>query len=222
MASRTARKVRGLAGLGPILVAALVIAGCGAPPFNYVVDTSANTVFEVPYHWHKLSDAAIASVIFGHHTTSIPSGMWAVGYDGAAAPSASHVLSPAVSQPIAFAVVLRPSAAVRNAMSYNGLRDFFFPVTPGARQTAMLQGFKLTGFRLLRDTVLTPGHGVHGVRVTFQYRYPGNRVDTYDQVALTNADDSQVYVLLVHCLAACYNRHRSEINTVMSSFTVRS
>lgn len=205
-----------------VLVIAVMIAGCGAPPFSYAVDSAANTVFKVPYHWHKLSSASLAPVVFGGHATTVPSGVWAVGYDGAAAPSASHMLSPAVSQPFAFAIVLKPSPAVRNAMSYDGLRDFFFPVTPDARRTAPLQGFKLTGFRLLRDVVLTPGHGVHGVRVTFQYRYPGNRVDTYDQVALTNADDSQIYVLLVHCLAACYAQHRSEINTVMSSFTVRS
>jgi hypothetical protein len=80
----------------------------------------------------------------------------------------------------------------------------------------------LTDFHLLRDATMTPGQGVHGVRVTFQYTYPGIGADTFDQVALTNADDTEVYLLLVHCLASCYSKHQSQIDTVMNSFTVRS
>jgi hypothetical protein len=34
------------------------------------------------------------------------------------------------------------------------------------------QGYPLTGFKQLRDQVLTLGHGVHGVRETFDYTYP--------------------------------------------------
>ena len=58
---------------------------------------------------------------------------------------------------------------------------------------------------MLRDATVTLGQGVHGVRVTFQYTYPGVGTNTFDQVALTNADDTEVYLLLVHCLAACYS-----------------
>jgi hypothetical protein len=222
VATWSARMGRRLAGLWLIVATAVVVAGCGAPEFTYISDVSAQTAFRVPYSWHKLSDSALASVITGGHSSGTPSGIWAVGYDAASTPSASHVLGPGDRQPFAFAMVLTPTASMRNAMSYDSLRDFFFPVTPAARQNAMLQGFKLTHFRLLHDAVLTPGHGIHGVRETFSYRYPDGSVDTFDQVALTNADDSQVYLLLVHCLATCYQRHQGEINTVMTSFTVRS
>jgi hypothetical protein len=211
-----------LAGLWLILAGAMMIAGCGAPHFTYVADSGANTYFKVPYGWHKLSDSSIAAVITGGQATVTPSGIWAVGYDAAPAAAQSDVLSPAVRQPFAFAVVLKPSGTVRTALASGGLRDFFFPVSATARQSAALQGFKLTGFRLLHDSVLTPGQGVHGVRDTFDYRYPGGLVDTFDQVAFANADNSQIYVLLVHCLASCYSQHHREINTVMSSFTVRS
>jgi hypothetical protein len=82
--------------------------------------------------------------------------------------------------------------------------------------------FPLTGFRLLRDIVLTPNQGVHGVWETFQYTYPGGITDTFDQVALTNADNTQLYVLVMHCLASCYSHNQNEFNTIMSSFTVGS
>lgn len=47
-------------------------------------------------------------------------------------------------------------------MSDDELRDILFPVTLTARQNAYNQGYPLTGFKQLRDQVLTMGHGVHG------------------------------------------------------------
>ena len=46
--------------------------------------------------------------------------------------------------------------------------------------------------------------------------------DTFDMVALTNADQTEVYLLVVHCTTSCYSNDQTEINDVMSSFTVRS
>ena len=107
-------------------------------------------------------------------------------------------------------------------MSYNGLRDVMLPVTAAARQAAAKAKIPLTGFHLLRDTRLALSQGVHGVWDTFDYTYPGGIVETFDQVALTNADATQIYVLEMHCMAACYSQNQDQFNTVMSSFTVRS
>ena len=148
--------------------------------------------------------------------------MWSVGYDADLRPAANHVLGATDLAPFAYSVVAPLNQTTTNALSYNELRDFFLPVTSAARAAAAKSGFPLTNFHLLRDAMLTPGQGVHGVRVTFDYTYPGGSANTFDQVALTNADDTEVYLLLVHCLATCYSKHHSEIDTVMKSFTVRS
>lgn len=50
---------------------------------------------------------------------------------------------------------------------------------------------------------------MHGGRVTFGYTYPGIGTNTFDQVAPTNADDTEVYLLLVHGLSSCYSKHHS-------------
>lgn len=223
---RLARKVprigQVLCGLGA-LVLAIAVAGCAAPQFTYVADGSAYTYFKVPYGWHKINDGSLAQQlkspgsVFGAGT-----GMWDVGYDAATAPTAADLFSPTATQPFAFAFVAPLSAAGSNGMSYNGLRDVMLPVTPQARQAAAKSKFPLTGFRLLRDLVLTPSGGVHGVWDTFDYTYPGGLTDTFDQVALTNADATQLYVLVMHCLASCYSQNQNEFNTIMSSFTVRS
>jgi hypothetical protein len=39
---------------------------------------------------------------------------------------------------------------------------------------------------------------------------------------LTNADQTVLYLLEVHCTEACYSKNENNINTIMSSFTVGS
>jgi hypothetical protein len=63
---------------------------------------------------------------------------------------------------------------------------------------------------------------VHGVRETFQYTFPGGIIDTFDEDVLTNADQTVLYLIQVHCTDACYSQNQNSIDTVMSSFTVGS
>ena len=111
-----------------------------------------------------------------------------------------------------------------NELSYNMLRDFMLPVTSDSRQQDAAGGFPLTNFKQLRDQTRSPGRpGVHGVRETFQYTFPGGVVDTFDEDVLTNADQTQSSTSS-WCTAptACYSQNQNNINTVMSSFTVGS
>lgn len=212
---------RGLAGLG-LTVIGVMVAACGAPQFTYVANSASQTYFKVPTGWHKISDAAVAHALNGGRSAAIPNGVWSVGYDGSAAPSATHIFGASGSQPFALALVEPLNAAASNSMSYNQLRDVFLPVTAATRQAASQRGFSLTGFHLLLDSVLTPGQGVHGVREVFDYTFPDGSTDTFDQIAFTNADNTKLYLLVLHCTASCYAKHASEIDTVMKSFTVRS
>jgi len=222
LASRTSRIGKFFGGLGALLVA-IIATGCAAPQFTYVSDISANAYFKVPFGWHKISDVDLAAQ-FKNPGSALgqAAGTWDVAYDAANAPAAVHLFSPNAYQPFAFAFVTPLSPTATNAMSYNGLRDVLLPVTSAARSQAARGSFPLTHFKLLRDTVLTPGHGVHGVRDTYDYTYPGGITDTFDQVALTNGNSSQLYVLMVHCITTCYSHNHDQFDTIMSSFTVRS
>ena len=204
-------------GLGMMLLA-LVVTGCAAPQFTYVTNSGEHTYFKVPDGWSQIKSSALYAA-----TKSTPSSsVWSVAYDADLRPAANHVLGATDAAPFVYSVVAPVNQTTSNALSYNGLRDFFLPVTAAGRASAAKSGFPLTGFHLLRDAMMTPGQGVHGVRVTYQYTYPGVGTNTFDQVALTNADDTEVYLLFVHCLASCYSKHQSQIDTVMNSFTVRS
>ena len=212
---------RALAGLW-LVAMVVMVAACGAPQYTYVTNSSAHAYFKVPAGWTKLSDSALAAALHSGSGSGKANGVWSVGYDGSAPPSASHVFGSVVPKPFAFALVEPLNSSASAGMSYNELRDIFLPVTSATRATAARSGFPLTGFHLLRNNILTQGQGVHGVRVTFDYTFPDGSTDTFDQVAFTNADDTEIYLLVLHCLASCYQQNHGEIDTVMSSFTVRS
>jgi len=222
LARKTSRVGKVLGGLGVLLVAGTV-AGCAAPQYTYVSDTSAYAYFKVPYGWHRISDVSLAAQFKTPGSALGQNGTWDIAYDAAPAPTAVHLFSPSAAKPFAFAFVAPLNSSASQSLSDNGLRDVLLPVTSEARLTAAQGGrFPLTHFRLLRDAIIKPGPEVHGVWDTYSYTYPGGTTDTFDQVALTNADKTQLYVLMVHCMATCYTQNHDQIDTIMSSFTVRS
>ena len=218
MASKAHRVAKGLVGVCALLLGlGVTLSGCAAPQFTYVANSGQSTYFKVPHAWHKISDSSLASQL----KTTIGAGGWTIAYEAGVKPTASDFLSFGTAHPFVFADVGQLTSTASNQMSYDALRDLLFPVTSTARQNATSQGYPLTGFKQIRDQTLMLSQGVHGVRETFEYTYNGI-ADTFDQVALTNADQTIFYLLLLHCTDSCYSSDQSEINDVMSSFTIRS
>ena len=224
MTNRAFRSTRGLVGgLAILLVAVLStigLSGCGAPQYTYVSDSSAKAFYKVPYAWHQISQKSLNAALAAAGGSG--DGVWSTAYDADSAPSADHFLAADVGQPFVFAEVGTLTPTVSAELSYNMLRDFMLPVTSNARQQDAQSGFPLTNFKQLRDDTITGKQGVHGVRETFQYTFPNGTADTFDEDVLTNADQTVVYFLMVHCTNTCYTQNQTNINTVMSSFTVGS
>jgi hypothetical protein len=217
LASMAHRVAKGLVG-GCALLLGVMVSGCAAPQYTYVANSDANTYFKVPSGWHKISDSSLAATL---KAVGDSGGAWTVAYEAGAKPAADDFLNFDTSEPYVFAEVGMLSSTASSELSYDSLRDFFLPVTSTARQDASEQGFPLTGFKQLRDETLTLDQGVHGVRETYDYT-SARQADTFDVDALTNADQTFVYLLVVHCTTTCYSDNQTAINDVMSSFTVRS
>jgi len=218
LASMAHRVAKGLVG-GCALLLGVTLSGCGAPQFTYVANSGASTYFKVPHGWHKINDSALSSEM--QRVIGNSGGGWTVAYDGGTSPSAGDFLSFGAAKPFVFAEVGQLSSTVSNELSYDVLRDIFLPVTSNGRQSAAAQGFPFTDFKQIRDQTLTLSQGVHGVRETFDYSYAGG-TDTWDEIALTNAVQTVVYLLVLHCTASCYSNDQTDISNVMSSFTIRS
>jgi len=210
------RVATGLVG-GFALLLGVTVTGCAAPQYTYVANSGQSTYFKVPHGWHQIGESALDHEL---QTETGSSAGWQVAYEAGSKPTANDFLSFGSSQPFVFAEIGALPSATSQELSYDSLRDFFLPVTSTARQ-AEPAGFPLTDFKQIRDEVLTPGLGVHGVRETFDYTYQGS-TDTFDEIALTNAEDTVVYFMVLHCTTSCYSTDQTEINDVMSSFTIRS
>ena len=213
------RVAKGLVG-GCALLLGATVAGCGAPQYTYITNSTASTYFKVPYGWHKISPSSLSAAI--EAATGSSSTAWSVAYEAGSHPTASDFLSFDNDEPFVFSEVGELTTTASQELSYDTLRDFFLPVTSAAR-SAVAKGFPLTNFKQIRDEVLTPGRdGVHGVRETFDYTYIDGSTDTFDEDILTNADQTEVYLLVLHCTTTCYSNDQAEINDVMSSFTIGS
>jgi len=218
LASMAHRFAKGLVG-GCALLLGVTVTGCGAPQYTYVANSSQSTYFKVPNGWHKIDGAALQKAM--EAVLGSAGAGWQIAYEAGRAPSASDFLSFGADQPFVFAEVGTLTSTASQQLSYDSLRDFFLPVSSTARQGEPA-GFPLTGFKQIRDQVLTPGRGVHGVRETFDYTLNNGPADTFDEIALTNAEDTVVYFMVLHCTTSCYSSDQTQINDVMSSFTIRS
>ena len=207
MASMAHRVAKGLVG-GCALLLGVTVSGCAAPQYTYVANSGASTYFKVPNGWHKISDSSLANVL--KQETGSSGGGWSVAYEAGKSPTAKTSWTSAPTQPFVFAEVGELSSTASSELSYDTLRDFFLPVTSATRQEVAAEGFPFTDFQQIRDQVLTLAQGVHGVRETFDYTDSG-QADTFDEIALTNADQTEVYLLVLHCTTGCYSaiRHRS-------------
>jgi hypothetical protein len=218
------RSTRGLIGGLTLLLTGVLamvgLSGCGAPAYTYVADDAAGTYYKVPVQWHQISRQQINALLQSEGGSS--AGIWSTAYDAGTGPNADHVLAGDLSQPFAFAEVLTLNSTASNELSYNMLRDFILPVTSSTRSSEAQQGFPLIDFKQLVDQTITGKQGVHGVREVFQYTFPGGAANTFDEDVLTNSDQTEVYLLMVHCVNSCYTQNQNAINTVMTSFTVGS
>ncbi|HEV2255153.1 MAG TPA: hypothetical protein VGS06_18385 [Streptosporangiaceae bacterium] len=211
------RVAKGLVG-GCALLLGVTVTGCGAPQYTYVANSSQSTYFKVPHGWNQISGSALQKV---EAQVQYPAGAWQVAYEAGGSPTASDFLGFGADHPFVFAEIGTLTPAGSQDLSYNVLRDIFLPVTSTARQNEPA-GYPLTGFKQIRDQNLMPGLGVHGVRETFEYTLNGGPTDTFDEIALTNAEDTVVYFMVLHCTTSCYSSDQTQINDVMSSFTIRS
>jgi len=203
---------------GCALLLGVTVTGCGAPQYTYVANSGESTYFKVPHGWHKIDGAALQKV---EAELQYPVGGWQVAYEAGGNPSANDFLGFGSNQPFVFAEIGSLTQAGSQDLSYNILRDIFLPVTSTTRQGEP-PNYPLSGFKQIRDQNLTPGLGVHGVRETFSYTLNGGPTDTFDEIALTNAEQTVVYFLVLHCTSSCYSSDQTAINDVMSSFTIRS
>ncbi|GAA4683715.1 hypothetical protein [Phytohabitans rumicis] len=213
----------------PVVVAAmLLLTACGAPEYEYVKNSDHKTYFKIPSTWEKVNQDSLDEWAVGADPSSATAKirdqlLWTVAYDADADdPAVSHVYGMLPTpKPVAWAKVEQLLPEQSDSVSFDALRNAVMPFTTDARDAATQAGSMLTDFEPLRDEVLTPEKGLHGVRVVFNYSLLG-QLHTFDLTALVNDDASLLYMLFIRCTAKCYADRADELEGIVTSFTVRS
>lgn len=203
------------------VVAAVVLGGCGAPEYTYVTNSEDRTYLRVPASWHRIDERELGEAL-GLDPTIPPEeqGLWMRGFDADPSPSPTHLFGANAAAPAAFISVQQIPVSLRGGFSFDRLRDLFYPVSPTSRQQLVGAGL-YEDFTLVSDEVLTPGNGVRGVHVVFRYRQGNGPLQVVNQIAYLNDDASTLYAFFVRCSVECYEQRKEEIESVVSSYTVR-
>lgn len=215
---------RTAAALATVGAALALLAGCGAPSYQYAADSADHAYFKVPTNWAAVSPDKLAAVQSAYLTNSAagpPGGafIWSRAYSGAAKPALTTLLVGSHT-PAVYASVQNLKDALREALSFDEMRDLLFPVTSQARQAAAAAGENITGFHLVFSNVISASGGVHGINELYEFDVNG-LPDAFDQTVLTNSDTTKLYLLLVQCYQDCFASHSAQIKAVVDSFTVR-
>jgi hypothetical protein len=205
------------------LLAAALVAGCGAPSWTYVTNSGDRTYLKVPNTWKQVDPQQLADQLGVKPAKDSSGGVWVQAYDSDAQPSLSHVIGQSAASPAMLVTVQPIPEESRGQISLDTIRDFIYPVSDTARQSQQLGGSAsgLTGFTLLGDQVLTPGKGIRGVHTVYSYRVNGGDPQIFDQTGYLNDDASKLYLALARCSVDCFTKRQSEIDGVVASFTVR-
>lgn len=227
MARGAARAVPpGLPVMASLVALVMTLSACGSPGYHYVKNSAEKTYFKVPSEWRKIDQKALDAALTNEDPDSAsarlrPKLTWSIAYDADPSPEPDHLYGLGSDKPFVYAVIRPLTSEERGAISLNQLRDTFLPVTAESRQSLLEQGSPLTGFELLRDDELKPGHGLRGVRTTYNYMLPTLPIlQTFD-VTSYSSDEGRLYVLVIRCSAHCYQERRGELDSVARSFTVR-
>jgi hypothetical protein len=199
-----------------LIIVGLSVAGCLAPSYTYVADSSDNAYFKVPPGWHEVSPSSLAAV--QGQSGGQGTYLWSRAYDDSSSPSVQHVFSTS-PKPVVYAGVLALSSTQRSEVSFNSMRDLLLPVTSQARSAASAANAEPPGFQSIGDETITDGHHDRGIREIFDYDL-GMIPETFDLTVLTNSGTTKIYFLLVHCMTTSFVSNYPEIKKVVGSFTV--
>jgi len=198
-----------------------LLAGCAAPEYRYAADkpgtASAGPVyFKVPEAWGTFTPAQITAAQKGwaNDATAKPlldATVWQEAFDAAGTPSLTHVLgSQTPEAPTVYASLRTLYQAESDAVTTDSLKDLVVPVSRLGDQVTVQTS------EPVKQGTATGLHLVVSFRQT-----PSAPPETVDETAYLSQGNDALYLLVVRCSTACYERNRADIDTVTSSYTIQ-
>ena len=200
---------------------ALTLTACGTVSQQYATDKGDGVYFTVPNHWVKVSQLAINA----EEAKSTSSGAadrlaavhWQEAYSADPAFKSSQVLSlKTPEKPMVYVRVRSLMPEEINSISYNTLRDLVVPITSWSSGTSA----SAPALSISDDSEIVE-RGGRGIHTQYTFTSSDGKAQTIDQSALMSDDHSMIYIMIVRCSEACFNKNRQIVEKIVSSFTVR-
>jgi hypothetical protein len=202
-----------------VCAAVLALAACSGSGYHYVknsTDEGSGTYFKIPEGWRVYDENQFFAKLDlpPERAKARKATSWAIAFDASSKPTLKHFEQPVTAQPFGIAEVRELGPEERDEFSLMAMRNLVLPVDQLAESEAELEVLRLEEF--------TRDGGFHGLRFTFNFRYPqAKEFVTFDQVSIVDDDTKEVHLLVISCSTKCYERKKDTINTVMDSWTVK-
>lgn len=198
----------------------LGLTSCGESSQLYPSSKSEGVFFSLPKSWHIVTTEELNK----YESESIEDGVqsrqslvkWQIAFSTDSKIKAAEVFDlEAPSEPLVFARVRELTSDEMNEVSYNSLRDVIVPVT----RLITGEDTSVPDFKILGDEEVIE-KGARGVRTTYSLSFDGVN-QTFNQTSLVANDRSALYIFVVRCTTLCYEKSATNINEIVSSFTVK-
>ena len=222
-----------------VLVAAVLsvvplLAGCGAPDYQYVRSPLNETGFKLPASWTVYDGSLLTgSAVLTPTEGSIE---WVVGFDASPNPSAGNVVgsvySPISAYPTGIARLDSFALSEGETLDLNNLRNLVIPIDLLLRDEEDKYPDDVVSVDVYDPTLFR--NGLRGELVEYKVLasaladvrgtpLPEDEADGYvhvSQLAYAQESVGIAFVVAVMCSESCFERHREEIDTVIDSWTV--
>lgn len=207
---------------------ALLLASCGETSFNYVKNSADETYLKVPRSWEVL-EAKAAEGIEAEAIAKAPTpASWERVFDAAEPASIDHADRYDTDHVTGRLTVVYVPPSRADTLSVKALRAGASPLKddPLALEEKANEGKG----RVLDFWLESRDGGLRGSRVVYQIGLDAASSFVLDQTTLldpkpyanpkTGGSMFKVYVLSLHCKTTCYAKSKSDIDDVVTSWTV--
>jgi hypothetical protein len=193
---------------------ALLSSACGGlqrSGYQYVRNRSTGTYLKVPSEWTVYDQKAIEKQV-GDASGGLDNARFPFISVFDASPHSELDFDVFTDMPMGVVRVRELSQEERDGVSFASARDELFPLNDAAS----------TGQLPVQKSVEVNQAGAQGQRIVFTYTdEESGTTSTIDQTTLVDHGKNRLYLLVVGCETKCYEKHRKEIETVVTSLTIK-
>ena len=218
----------------------LVLSSCSPPKYRYVTNAEAKTYLKVPRTWKSFTAAQVfdaeASAVTNLGGQPPPSPLdrtrelnaqWRRFFDSDLEPKPEHALL-LNSAPTVDIRVRTLDQANRDKVNTAALRNLVIDYDDQKKKAEDAKSLRPLGgaetlqtFEVLAEGEVQHSGGVHGVQNIFRIRGNDNVAYVFNQIALVDASNSRIYLLIIRAGEKEYFDNQGELNKIAQSFTVK-